>query len=206
MLIVLDNAYMARFWTSYECFLAMRSPSIDDGGMTAVIEEEMRADFVTMLNAEPEDVDVFRHKWWIVTPKQAYRKLSQDDIAVTNHSDKVQQLKKLKMLPDQFQHYCEQANLRRAGVRRNKCLNHLFGFAKRESFRFRPAIVAMVTGTTEQKRASLLSLDGEQRRRSLLSLDGAGSKAQSPPTTEAVSSGPAVPLQEPLLPYVAVWP
>lgn len=101
VLIIADSAYMSRFWTQFECLLAMRIihedglvPAIDVGGkvrhkitVTGIDKDEPR-----------QIVRALSRRWSTCSMPQALTKLSARDVQVTNGKDKTLQLQKLSEL------------------------------------------------------------------------------------------------------------
>ena len=64
------------------------------------MQAEQRWDVRPILNANSMVVDALQNMWRGLTPKDAIGALKKPDVTVTNESDKVVQLKKLKELDE----------------------------------------------------------------------------------------------------------
>lgn len=101
VLILLDLRYLQRFWPQFEAFLAMRT--VTEKGLTPTEESKLRC-HVRCINAAADASEHYKRALldtWL--PKQAldaHKYLKNDDIAVTNASDKDTQLGKLMKLDD----------------------------------------------------------------------------------------------------------
>ena len=98
VLILLDLSYLSRFWTQFEAWLAMQTATKE--GLRPASEAEQRWDVRPILNANSMVVDALQNMWRGLTPKDAIGALKKPDVTVTNESDKVVQLKKLKELDE----------------------------------------------------------------------------------------------------------
>merc|ERR1712096_103593 len=105
VLILLDRAYVGRFWTMLEAWLSLQKPSID--GLIPAPETEQRCTIVPLEEAAaaiapavPLAVlgDTLRAQWREFDPDKAYYRLSQPEVVVANPSDREVQLTKLLQL------------------------------------------------------------------------------------------------------------
>lgn len=99
VLVVADSAYLSRFWTQFECLLAMRrieeSGLVPNGGTRHEI-------LVTGIDAGTPGhvVQTLSLRWAECSIAGALTSLSASDVQVTNGQDKTLQLEKLKQLQD----------------------------------------------------------------------------------------------------------
>jgi len=102
VLIIFDLRYVQRFWPQFEAFLSMRT--VTEKGLSPTEEPKLRC-HVRCINAAADASEQYKRALldtWL--PKQAvdaHKFLKNDDIAVTNASDKDIQLGKLMQL-DEF--------------------------------------------------------------------------------------------------------
>ena len=96
VLILLDNGYIGRFWTNYEGWLSMREPTAE--GLTAAPEATRRYTIMPILSANKMFGKALETMLGPLTPEDAMEMLKNDDIVVTNQSDKEGQLAKLATL------------------------------------------------------------------------------------------------------------
>ena len=96
VLILLDLSYLSRFWTQFEAWLSMQTPS--PSGLSPSKEDAQRFKIVTVLNGNSIAERILKDMWVSATPDEAYEVLSKEDVTVTNASDKSRQLPKLKAL------------------------------------------------------------------------------------------------------------
>ena len=94
VLILLDLSYTSRFWTSYEAWLSMQEPTAK--GSRPAPPEKKRHTIVPIYNASELLGRVLEETWANKTPDEAMPVHSRPDVTVTNESDKVVQLGKLK--------------------------------------------------------------------------------------------------------------
>jgi len=100
VLILADLSYVSRFWTQFECWLAMVELS-EDGLTGSGLREKrrnVRYDIKCIHNAPDSFETMLRQLWSDKVWVDAYRILSRPDVVVTNASDKVTQLRKIPML------------------------------------------------------------------------------------------------------------
>jgi len=101
VLILLDRAYISRFWTSFEAYLSMRRASengLDD------MEKPLSRTSVRLLYDADEALETSLIKDWAkCTPEKAKAKLSGADFDVTNNGDKKIQLDKIDKLAERTQ-------------------------------------------------------------------------------------------------------
>ena len=99
MLVLLDLSYLSRFWTMYEGWLAMQQPT-HDGLVLAGAEQASRCTIMPILGAS----DAYKIALTasiaekMSSPQLAAAYLANDDVSVTNQSDKQKQLVKLQGL------------------------------------------------------------------------------------------------------------
>ena len=93
----MDSTYFSRFWTLFEAWLSMQS--VTSEGLRPFSEEGGRSTIVCIHTATMKhDGDKLKDTWKTKTPEEAHAVLSQNDIQVTNKSDKEGQLPKLLKL------------------------------------------------------------------------------------------------------------
>ena len=104
VLIIMDSTYFARFWTLFEAWLSMQS--ITSEGLRPSSEEGRRSTIVCIHSGSKHDIAKLKDTLMSKTPQEAYDLLKEEDIQVTNASDKKGQLPKLlkldKFAVDQF--------------------------------------------------------------------------------------------------------
>ena len=98
VLIIMDRSYLSRFWTQFESWLSFQSATSE--GLTNRKGDARRNYVVISLGAPASLEQALVEEWSDCTPKQAHGKLSQPDVAVTNQSDKDNQLPKLLSFND----------------------------------------------------------------------------------------------------------
>lgn len=106
VLVLLDRAYVGRFWTMLECWLSLQKPSPD--GLVAAPEAERRCTLLPLAEpaqwSQPELTplaelgDALKTQWRGFDTDHAYHRLSQPDVIVANASDREVQLTKLLQL------------------------------------------------------------------------------------------------------------
>ena len=100
VLILLDISYSSRFWTQFEAWCSMQVPT-PAGLKPAHGTRSKRSHIVCIQNAaeEPElHTQLLIRNWATKTPDEAHDFLSMPDVTVTNQSDKLGQLDKIKAL------------------------------------------------------------------------------------------------------------
>jgi hypothetical protein len=100
VLILFDLSYMSRFWTQFEAWLSMQFAT-PNGLKSAVGTENARYHIVCIQNAADQAEQyrkVLVDTWATKTPQQAFDFLSKPDVMVTNQSDKLKQLPKIRAL------------------------------------------------------------------------------------------------------------
>mmetsp|Transcript_83172 Transcript_83172/g.166092 ORF Transcript_83172/g.166092 Transcript_83172/m.166092 type:complete len:209 (-) Transcript_83172:349-975(-) len=98
VLILTDRTYLGRFWTQFEAWLSMQVASNEGlvGAPTA-----MRRCIIECVHGAPEGLkQALIDEWSHATAATAHNKLSLPDVSVTNMSDKLMQLPKIKMLDE----------------------------------------------------------------------------------------------------------
>ena len=130
VLVLLDLSYMSRFWvwaqllnprgvatradarvhchfaqTQFEAWLAMQQTTANGLKSCSVEDSVKRCTVVPIYNANSiivRDIipTALRTMWANKTPKHAYEILKQEDVTVTNQSDKAQQLPKIRTLDE----------------------------------------------------------------------------------------------------------
>ena len=75
--------------TQYEAWLSFQAT--EPGGLRPATEGERRCTIVPILNANSSIRQSLLDTWSHKTPAEAYETLSQDDVSVTNKSDKLEQ-------------------------------------------------------------------------------------------------------------------
>ena len=96
VLILLDISYLSRFWTQMEAWLSMQLGSTD--GLRPAPESMRRCSIDYLHTATSTTRTDLINMWASRTPEEAHALLSQPDVQVTNQSDKVQQLEKVRGL------------------------------------------------------------------------------------------------------------
>ena len=96
VLILLDRAYISRFWTQFEAFLSLRI--ITEAGLGAAPEGERRCVIKCLHNAPESFSEALTSMWAQKTAEQAHEILTKPDVTVTNQKDKDVQLPKLQKL------------------------------------------------------------------------------------------------------------
>lgn len=86
VLILMDMTYLSRFWTQFEAWLALKSPS--DNGIVASPPSKQRFHIMTLHSAPASMKHVLVELLAQKTPVAMYDALSAPDIAVTNQRDK----------------------------------------------------------------------------------------------------------------------
>ena len=94
----MDRSYLSRFWTQFESWLSFQSATSE--GLTNRKSDVRRNYVVFSLGAPASFEEALVEEWSDCTPEQAHGKLSQPDVAVTNQSDKDNQLPKLLSFND----------------------------------------------------------------------------------------------------------
>jgi len=97
VLVFFDLQYVGRFWTSYEVWLSLRTLT-NDGLMSTPTDQRRTYILCTGAASEAEatNTEAMIKMWSEKSPREAIEALGEDDIVVTNQSDKDQQLKILK--------------------------------------------------------------------------------------------------------------
>ena len=98
VLILLDLSYLSRFWTQFEAWLAMQMACKE--GLRPAPDDKRRFQIRTILNGNSILGESLRSVWENKTPDEAHDVLAQQDVTVTNQSDKLKQLPKLRQLND----------------------------------------------------------------------------------------------------------
>eukprot|EP00966_Prymnesium_polylepis_P165325 3821920-Prymnesium_polylepis.1 len=101
VLILLDISYTSRFWTQFEAWLSMQKP--EPGGLRPAQGTEARFHIECIQNAveQAEQYEsILIETWAKKTPAEAHDFLAKPDVTVTNTSDKIDQLEKIKQLND----------------------------------------------------------------------------------------------------------
>ena len=80
VLILVDEEYIRRFWTSAEAWLSMRSPARDGLGTS----RNSRCDIECIWDMPSSFARALRDEWRDCDAKQAARKLAGPDFVVTN--------------------------------------------------------------------------------------------------------------------------
>ena len=96
VLFLADLSYLSRFWTCFEAWLAMQTPSND--GLIASSGENRRWTTVPIYNATDYEAVGLERLWSTRSASQAMEVLRRPDVTVTNESDKHIQLGKLEGL------------------------------------------------------------------------------------------------------------
>jgi hypothetical protein len=100
VLILYDLSYASRFWTQFEAWLSMQFAT-PNGLKSAVGTKYARYHIVCIQNAAEQaelHTKMLVNTWANKTPQQAFDILSKPDVTVTNASDKLNQLPKIKAL------------------------------------------------------------------------------------------------------------
>jgi len=99
VLVMIDMTYIGRFWTQFEAWLSMQSPTPEGLKPTEEVGAALRCEVACLHNAKALALDEkLRGMWADKTPGEAYAVLSQPDVVVTNEGDKTTQLRKLEKL------------------------------------------------------------------------------------------------------------
>jgi len=98
VLILLDNAYLARFWTQFEAWVSMQTACSE--GLIPSTEAQQRYCISPIHNGDATLAKVLKNIWHDKTCEDAYKVLSHVDVAVTNQSDKDTILPKVVTLND----------------------------------------------------------------------------------------------------------
>jgi len=100
VLVLLDLAYQARFWTQFELWLSVQEGT--DKGLKPATEVHTlkRVHLEPIHNATREHVVAAENAWRTKTPEDAYNMLKGTDVQVTNQSDKDLHLPKIRSLND----------------------------------------------------------------------------------------------------------
>ena len=101
VLILLDQAYLFRFWTSAEAWLSTRCCT--PGGLQPAPNPEKRCKIVLLPGAAKELPGALFSMWSTKTIQDACGILSMNDMLVTNHGDKERLLAKLSRLHETVQ-------------------------------------------------------------------------------------------------------
>jgi hypothetical protein len=96
VLILLDISYLSRFWTQMEAWLSMQLGGSD--GLEPAPERLRRCAIEFLHTATTTTRTDLLNMWATRTPEEAYALLSKPDVQVTNQSDKVTQLAKVRQL------------------------------------------------------------------------------------------------------------
>ena len=96
VLVLCDLSYLSRFWTQFECWLALQQPTT--GGLRRAVGVEKRETFVPIYNGTETAVKLLEEQWEGKSPLEAKAILAKPDVTVTNQSDKEMQLVKLEEL------------------------------------------------------------------------------------------------------------
>lgn len=113
VLILLDLQYLSRFWTQFEAWLAFQtctSRGIEPARLPGHGAE--RCDILPVLNASSILAMALQTLWENKKPEEAYEVLRQDDVKVTNQSDKLIQLPKVRELSDEVRSTWERSGTR----------------------------------------------------------------------------------------------
>lgn len=94
VLVLLDLSYLGRFWTQFEAWLSMQVVSVH-GLMPAPNKATMRCTICPILGANSNMADGLLAMWSARSPREAHDLLANDDVSVTNQSDKEVQLLKI---------------------------------------------------------------------------------------------------------------
>jgi hypothetical protein len=100
VLILFDLSYLSRFWTQFEAWLSMQFAT-PNGLKSAVGTKYARHHIVCIQNAADQSelyTKALTDQWATKTPQQAFDFLSKPDVTVTNQSDKLNQLPKIRAL------------------------------------------------------------------------------------------------------------
>ena len=96
VLILLDRAYISRFWTQFEAWLSFQT--VSNAGLVGAPEGQRRNVIVPIHGAAPSLGKFLTEEWCQSTHDEAYERLSQPDVHITNTSDKDVQLHQLQKL------------------------------------------------------------------------------------------------------------
>ena len=98
VLILMDSAYLSKFWTQFEAWLAMQRCTAE--GLRPAPNQSR---WVTRCIHSATSVAELEQKWMNTAPQEAKALLSKPDCIVTNMSDKTTQLEKLATLDEEVQ-------------------------------------------------------------------------------------------------------
>ena len=93
VLILMDLEYAGRFWTGFEAYLAMMTPTPD--GLVGTSGAKRRYIIECMHGTNQHYGKALELQWLQCTAQTAHKELSADAIVVTNKSDKETQLPKI---------------------------------------------------------------------------------------------------------------
>ena len=98
VLILMDSAYLSKFWTQFDAWLAMQRCTAQ-----GLRPAPNRSRWVTQCIHSATSVAELEQKWMNTAPQEAKALLSKPDCIVTNMSDKTTQLEKLATLDEEVQ-------------------------------------------------------------------------------------------------------
>jgi hypothetical protein len=100
VLILFDLSYLSRFWTQFEAWLSMQFAT--PNGLKSAVGTENARYHIVCIQGAAEQAEQYKEAlvdtWADKTPQQAFDFLSRPDVTVTNQSDKLKQLPKIKAL------------------------------------------------------------------------------------------------------------
>ena len=98
VLILMDSAYLSKFWTQFEAWLSMQRCTVQ--GLRPAAN---RSRWATQCIHSATSATELEQRWMNTTPQEAKALLSKPDCIVTNMSDKTTQLAKLATLDEEVQ-------------------------------------------------------------------------------------------------------
>eukprot|EP00971_Amphidinium_carterae_P000931 18169-Amphidinium_carterae.1 len=105
VLVLYDQQYAGRFWTSYEVFLATHRADVQ-GVITGGDRHVIQCLGAARMGNEKANAEALLAIWADKSPLEASNILASPDVLVTNQKDKDQQLKKLQNLNEEVQGLC----------------------------------------------------------------------------------------------------
>jgi len=112
VIILLENSYVGRFWTQFEAWLSMQTPSAEGLMPSSGPADQSRYEIVPIYSTNTHLTDSLRETWGSKAPDEARDVLSEPSVTVTNMGDKKTQLKKLLKFNDQVKQACADAQTR----------------------------------------------------------------------------------------------
>lgn len=95
-LLLIDISYLSRFWTQFEAWLSLRTPTQD--GLLDNPNILERCDMICLHNATENTKQQLLDMWATCSPERAFEILRRPDVTVTSMNDKKVQLRKITKL------------------------------------------------------------------------------------------------------------